>query len=144
MTTTFDQQNNIRERDRIAKVYQRLAKFYDLLGEEILGWILSPFGYRSYRKRAIAAMNLQPGDTVVDLGCGTGLNFSLLEKAIGADGKIIGVDLTNAMLGQARKRLESNAWTNVELVQSDAADYSFPAGVDGILSTWALTLVQPS
>lgn len=141
MTTTFGRKNKLNESDRIARIYHRLAKFYDFLGEKMLCLIFCPFGYRSYRKRAIAELKLQSGDTVVDLCCGTGLNFPLLEKAIGANGKIIGVDLSNAMLKQARKRLEVNHWTNIDLIQSDAAYYSFPARVDGILSTWAITLV---
>lgn len=36
-------------------------------------------------------------------GCGTGLNFALIEQAIGPDGRIVGVDLTDAMLTQARR-----------------------------------------
>ena len=141
MMTTFDSQNKLNESDRIAHIYHRLAKFCDCLGEKMLGLIFIPFGYRKYCKRAIAALKLKPGDTVIDLGCGTSLNFSSLEDAIGPDGKIIGVDLTNAMLEQARKHLEVNHWTNIELIQSNAAYYSFPHSLDGILSIWAITLV---
>ena len=53
------------------------------------------------------ALGLRPGDTVVDIACGTGLNFPLLEEAIGPDGRIVGVDLTDAMLAQAQRRIES-------------------------------------
>lgn len=141
MTFSLHHQNNIAESKRIAKIYNRLAKSYDLLGEYLLGIIFSPFGYGSYRQSTIASLDLQPGDTVIDLCCGTGLNFPLLEKAIGSEGKIIGVDLTEGMLAQARKRVEKNGWANVELVQSDVAFYQFPTGVDGIISTWGITLV---
>src|SRR6185312_12340099 len=82
-----------------------------------------------------------PGGTVVDLACGTGQNFPLLERAIGPGGRIIGVDLTDAMLAQARRRKEDNGWSNISLVQADAADYAFPAEVDAILSTYALSHV---
>jgi demethylmenaquinone methyltransferase/2-methoxy-6-polyprenyl-1,4-benzoquinol methylase len=78
---------------------------------------------------------------VVDVACGTGLNFSLLEEAIGPDGEIVGVDLTDAMLAQAQRRIERNGWRNVTLVQADAAEFEFPAEVDAILSTYALTQV---
>ena len=133
--------NNLNESKRIANIYQKIAKNYDFLGEYLLGMIFSPFGYGHYRQKAIASLNLQPGDTVLDLCCGTGLNFPLLEKAIGSEGKIIGVDLTDAMLAQAQKRVEKNGWANVELVQSDVNFYQFPTGVDGIISTWGITLV---
>jgi ubiquinone/menaquinone biosynthesis C-methylase UbiE len=45
------------------------------------------------------------------------------------------------MLDQAHQRLENHHWSNIELVQSDAASYQFSEGVDGILSTFAITLV---
>ena len=77
----------------------------------------------------------------MDIGCGTGLNFALLQEAIGETGRIIGVDLTDAMLKQARLRVTAQGWKNVELVQADAASYEFPTQVDGILSTFALTFV---
>lgn len=74
--------------------------------------------------------------------CGTGLNFNLLEEAVGPEGKIIGVDLTDSMLKQAQRLIDEKQWKNVELIQSDAASFRFPdGGVDGILSTFAITLV---
>ncbi len=75
----------------------------------------------------------------MDLGCGTGLSFPLLLNAIGPNGKIIGVDITDKMLAQARKRVEANGWKNIELVLSDIAEYKFPKDVDGIISLGAIT-----
>lgn len=54
---------------------------------------------------AVRALKLQPGDTVLELACGTGINFSLFQQYIGPTGQIIGVDLTDAMLDQAQKRV---------------------------------------
>jgi demethylmenaquinone methyltransferase/2-methoxy-6-polyprenyl-1,4-benzoquinol methylase len=120
-------------------LYRKRAKRYDLTAN----WLFRLAGFRvsKYRRETVEALALQPGDTVVDLACGTGLNFPLLEKKVGQDGKIIGVDLTDAMLDQARERVHNAAWTNVELVQADLAQYEFPSGVSGILSTLAITLV---
>jgi demethylmenaquinone methyltransferase/2-methoxy-6-polyprenyl-1,4-benzoquinol methylase len=78
---------------------------------------------------------------VVEIACGTGLNFSLIEQAIGPGGRIVGVDLTDAMLAQAEQRIELTGWSNVSLVQADAAEFNFPREVDAILSTYALTQV---
>lgn len=114
-----------------AKSYDFSARLYPLAG----------FRQDAYRKQAIRALRLQPGDMVVDIGCGTGLNFPWLQQAVGPTGKIVGVDLTDAMLDQARERITAEHWDNVELVQSDAAEFSFPPGVSGIISTFALTLV---
>ena len=124
--------------ERLIEIYRRKAKHYDIT------YRLYPVpGYplRAQRLRAVKALRLRPGDNVVDIACGTGLNFSLIEQAIGRDGRIIGVDLTDAMLAQARHRIEVNGWSNVSLVQADAADFDFPTGVDAILSTYALSHV---
>ena len=72
---------------------------------------------------------------------GTGLNFELIERGIGPEGRLIGVDLTDAMLVQARRRVEAHGWRNVSLIESDIAGYEFPAGMAGVISTFALTLV---
>lgn len=100
-------------------------------------------GFReyAYRNRAIKLLNLKAGDTVVEVGCGTGLNFSLLQDKVGPSGKIVGIDLTAEMLEVARQRCEKNGWRNVELVEHDAATYLFPLHVDGVISAFAITLV---
>jgi demethylmenaquinone methyltransferase/2-methoxy-6-polyprenyl-1,4-benzoquinol methylase len=124
-------------REEVLAVYRKRARNYDLSAN--LYYFLG-FQEQAYRRIAVEALRLRAGDTVVEIGCGTGLNFSLLQKKIGRSGKIIGVDLTDAMLRQAADRIERNGWSNVELVQSDAASYRFPDKIDGILSTFALTL----
>jgi demethylmenaquinone methyltransferase/2-methoxy-6-polyprenyl-1,4-benzoquinol methylase len=96
---------------------------------------------RAQRIRAVKALGLRAGDSVIDVACGTGLNFALLEKVVGPEGRIVGVDLTDAMLAQAQDRIETNGWSNIKLVQSDAADFDFPADFDAILSTYALSQV---
>lgn len=125
-------------RENVVNLYRRRAKHYDFTANL---YYLIGFREWTYRKKAVKALNLQRSDTVVEIGCGTGLNFSLLRQAIGLEGKIIGVDLTDAMLAQARKRVEENGWSNVELINSDATSFQFPTGVDGIISTFAITLV---
>jgi demethylmenaquinone methyltransferase/2-methoxy-6-polyprenyl-1,4-benzoquinol methylase len=100
-------------------------------------------GFRDwgYRRRAVDALGLEKGDRVVEIGCGTGRNFALLERAVGPAGEIIAVDLSKAMLARARKRAARHAWSNIELVESDAASYEFPAPVDGVLSTYTLVVL---
>lgn len=125
-------------KERLLKLYRKRARRYDLTSR-----LYGLLGFRigSCRERAVAALGLEPGDTVVEIGCGTGLNFSLLRTAVGAEGRIVGVDMTDAMLERARRRISDEGWRNVALVHSDAASYEFPQGVAGILSTFALTLV---
>jgi ubiquinone/menaquinone biosynthesis C-methylase UbiE len=125
-------------RERIVDLYRARARNYDFTAN--LYYLI---GYRewAHRRKAVAALALRPGDTVVEIGCGTGLNFGLLQEAVRPTGKIIGVDLTDAMLEHAHQRVQENGWENVELVHSDALAYEFPRDVDGILSTFALSLV---
>jgi demethylmenaquinone methyltransferase/2-methoxy-6-polyprenyl-1,4-benzoquinol methylase len=125
-------------REHLIETYRRKAKHYDVTSR-----LYPAPGYpqRSQRQRAVRALGLRPGDTVVDLACGTGLNFALLEQAIGPDGRIVGVDLTDAMLARARERMAANGWANVSLEHADAAEFDFPTQVDAIVSTYALSQV---
>jgi ubiquinone/menaquinone biosynthesis C-methylase UbiE len=125
-------------KEMIVQLYQSRAKWYDFSANTYYLIGLREF---AYRKMAVRALNLNPGDTVVEIGCGTGLNFGLLHQQVGPQGRIIGVDLTAAMLTKANRRIRRNHWTNVSLTQSDAATFQFPGCVDGIISTFALTLV---
>lgn len=127
-----------RGQERLIATYRKKAKHYDVTSR----FYPAP-GYpqRAQRLRAVRALGLRPGASVVDIACGTGLNFPLIEAAIGPSGRIVGVDLTDAMLARAQDRVDARAWGNVALVQAHAADFDFPDGVDAILSTYALSQV---
>jgi ubiquinone/menaquinone biosynthesis C-methylase UbiE len=123
---------------RLIEIYRRKAKHYDITSRL---YPVPGYPHRAQRLRAVRALGLRPGDSVVDIACGTGLNFSLIEQVIGPGGRIVGVDLTDAMLAQAQDRIETNGWSNISLVQADAGEFDFPTEVDGILSTYALSHV---
>ncbi|MGD8749434.1 MAG: methyltransferase domain-containing protein [Balneolaceae bacterium] len=127
----------ILSKSEITKIYSNWASKYDL---SVGLFCLLGFRVKAYREKAVSNLALQRGQTVVDLGCGTGLNFELLQKEVGPEGRIIGVDLSDAMLDQARQRVEKKGWSNVELIKQDIYDYEFPDNTDGILSTLALTM----
>lgn len=123
-------------RDHVRDTYDKQARRYDLAV-----WLYRFAGMRigHWRRMVIDALELKPGDTVVEIGCGTGLNFSLLEERIGAGGKIIGVDISETMLDYARQRVRAAGWQNVKLIRSAAADFRFPDAVEGILAVGVLT-----
>jgi ubiquinone/menaquinone biosynthesis C-methylase UbiE len=127
-----------RERARLIELYRKKAKHYDVTSR-----LYPSPGYpqRAQRLRAVRALGLRPADSVIDIACGTGLNFQPIEEVIGPGGRIVGVDLTDAMLAQAQHRIETNGWSNISLVQADAVDFDFPLEVDAILSTYALSQV---
>ena len=116
---------------RQANRYDFAVQLYRLLGLRI----------KAYRLRAVDLLRLKRGDCVVDLGCGTGLNFDLLVERIGPEGRLIGVDLSPEMLAGARERAQRSGWSNIEFVQSDIAAYDFPEGINAVLSTGAFGYV---
>jgi len=124
-------------KEHIIRTYRKRAANYDFTAN-----LYYLFGYRewAYRKMAVKALKLQPGDTVLELACGTGINFPLYQRYIGPEGRIIGVDITDAMLDQAQKRVASQRWKNVVLFQHDAATYRTPLPVNAAISTYALSL----
>jgi phosphatidylethanolamine/phosphatidyl-N-methylethanolamine N-methyltransferase len=91
-------------------VYDKLAKVYDLT----FGPTLHPG-----RLQAIERMNIQPGERVLEVGVGTGINLSLYPK----DAAITGIDYTASMLEKARER--AARMENTRLLQMDAADLKF-------------------
>ena len=125
-------------REHLIETYRKKAKNYDVISRL---YPVPGYPQREQRLRAVRALGLRHGDTVIDMACGTGLNFRLLQKVVGPGGQIIGVDLTDAMLSQAQDRIAKNGWSNISLVQADAAGFDFPPEVNAILSTYALTQV---
>ncbi len=67
----------------LISLYRERAKRYDWTP---LHLYFARFRHWAYRKRAIQSLALKQGDTVVEFGCGTGLNFSPLQKQIGPQG----------------------------------------------------------
>lgn len=122
----------------LAALYQRRARGYDTAVRLLR---LTGIDLARYRREMAAALALEEGAAVVELGCGTGLNFDLVCPRIGREGRLVAVDLTEAMLDVARQRVRRAGWQNVTLVRADMADWPIPAGVDAIYSTFALTLV---
>lgn len=125
-------------KDAVRDLYRARSGSYDVAAN--LYYLIGVREAR-YRKLAIQYLGLKPGDTAIEIGCSTGLNFKYVQPAIGDAGQLTGVDLTAAMLERAQARVDRHGWKNVRLVHSDAAKYPFPNGVDGVYSTFALTLV---
>ncbi len=114
--------------DHKAPVYDRIMTLLTLGAEPLL------------RRALTDPLDLRPGYTVLDVGCGTGGNFEALQRAIGPEGRIIGVDLSDGMLAQARRRVAAHGWGNVTLLHGEAALVPFPE-VDAALSTFAIGLM---
>lgn len=108
--------------DRAAALnqYRRRARFYDLqiaLAEPI-------------RRRAAERLGLRPGETVLDVGCGTGLSLAILEEWAGPKGRIVGIEQSPEMIEQAQERVARNGWDNVTLLCSPVEEASIPVAAD--------------
>lgn len=131
--------------DPARRRYELIAPVYDWTsGERSL--------YAEARERAIDLLRLQPGASVLDVACGTGRNFALLEQRITRSGSLVGVDRSTRMLRQARGRVARHGWENIQLVQTDvrqltpaqlrALGAAVPAaGFDAVLCTLGLSVI---
>lgn len=82
------------------------------------------------------------GETVVDIGCGAGMDLLLAARRVGPGGHAIGIDMTEAMRDRARGSAEAAGLTNVDVRQADATALPFPdASVDVVISNGVLNLV---
>jgi SAM-dependent methyltransferase len=72
--------------------------------------------FQSWRNLVVDELAAGPGDTVLDVGCGTGLCLARLREKVGATGTVVGVDQSSAMIELARRRVAENGWNNVHLV----------------------------
>lgn len=75
------------------------ARYYDLMMD-----LLLMGRYQAFIEKAIGRMGIRPGDAILDLGSGTGRNICVMMKFLGSTGRIIGVDINQEMLQQARQR----------------------------------------
>ena len=91
--------------------YDLFATFYDHTVELV---------YRSYRAQLVEALQLQPGDSVLDLACGTGPNQPYLREAVGESGRVFGVDFSQGMLNRAKRRAIRHEGGKLYLLQRDA------------------------
>jgi ubiquinone/menaquinone biosynthesis C-methylase UbiE len=117
--TRRSQSANTGRYDRIARTYSTLEPLYLV--------------FPPARRRAVVALGLKPGDTVLEVGAGTGRNFPYLVEAVGPSGTVIGVDASPGMLAEARKLVERRGWSNVQLLQQDATQLEIDRDVDGVL-----------
>ncbi|NTV99868.1 MAG: arsenite methyltransferase [Oscillochloris sp.] len=90
---------------------------------------------------SLALAKLQPGEVVLDLGSGGGLEVLLAARQVGPEGFVYGLDMTDAMLETARRNAEKMGATNVSFVKGDIESIPLPdQSVDVIISNCVINL----
>lgn len=112
--------------------YQRLSAQYDNVTRRI----------EPIRKQAIEALQLEPGQRVLDVACGTGKSFDLLREAVGAEGFVVGVEQSPEMLHQASQRVREGGWDNVQLIQSNMESADLGESFDAVLFVYTQDVLQ--
>ncbi|WP_090505155.1 class I SAM-dependent methyltransferase [Natronorubrum sediminis] len=126
------------ETETAQEFYGRWAGLYDLIARR------TP-GIPALRRRAAAACQLEPGDTVVEMGCGTGANLPYLREQVGHHGTVVGVDFTGPVLERAREL--TSEYDNVHVVRGDATQPPFApevddTAVDAVLATFVVGMLD--
>jgi SAM-dependent methyltransferase len=92
--------------------------------------LFTPFG-----RVMLDAARLRPGDRVLDVGCGFGASTLEAAERVAPTGRVVGVDISEAMLEPARERVAAADVDNIELLQADAQVYAFePKSFDAVIS----------
>lgn len=130
------QQKSIRYYDKISGIYDFISNWY----------------YKKARSYSIKELKIERGNTILNLPCGTGVNFKYLNEYLNNSGLVIGIDLSKEMLEQAKRKTEKNKWTNIRLELKNAtkidqkwlADYSQYRGaisIDSIFCDLGLSIL---
>ena len=72
----------------------------------------------------LAYSEVKPGDTVLDLGSGAGIDILLAARTVGSSGYVIGIDMTNEMIAKAKKNIADAGLSNVEVRKGIIEDLS--------------------
>lgn len=118
------------EGSAVDRFYSRWAGVYDLLASR------AP-GIAAIRERSVDALALDPGDAVVEMGCGTGSNLPYLRDRVGPGGRVVGIDLAGGVLDRARGRVARAGWANVSLLRGDATRPPIERA-DAVLATFVV------
>jgi SAM-dependent methyltransferase len=126
------QENAVPNSGEAIRQYRRAAPGYDRHMRS----------YRRWQQRAVALLELEPGQTVLDVGCGTGLNFPLIREGVGASGRIVGIDLSPDMLEVALARVTAEGWDNVTLIEAPVEDAELKVVADAALFAFTHDVLQ--
>lgn len=93
--------------------------------------------------RVLHHANLQPGETVLDIGCGTGASCLAASQKVGPAGRVTGLDIAAQLLDRARSRASDAGLANIQFILADAQTHAFaPATVDAAISRFGVMFFE--
>ena len=121
-----------RTREEARRLYDRISGFYDLFA----------FPEGKYRDRALELLNIMEGETVLEIGFGTGHALVKMAELVGEEGKVYGIDISSGMLEVSKRRLQkAGLLDRVELHLGDAANLPYDDGkFDAVFMSFTLEL----
>lgn len=102
---------------------------------------MSERDFEPIREAAIERLDLEPGDRVLDIGCGPGVNFERIREDIGETGRLVAVDYSPEMVGAARARVDRHGWENVAVRRADATQFDADERFDAAIATLSLSVM---
>ncbi|MEZ5645517.1 MAG: methyltransferase domain-containing protein [Burkholderiaceae bacterium] len=114
--------------------YRSKAQGYDASAERTM----------PLRLRTIALLGLQPGQTVLDVGAGTGLSYAPLLRGVGQTGQVMAFEQSPDMFALAQARVQREGWTNVWHVNQPAESVRLPALADAVLFNYTHDICRSS
>ncbi|MEO8102360.1 MAG: methyltransferase domain-containing protein [Betaproteobacteria bacterium] len=114
------------------RLYAALAPAYDNETRFITG----------IRKQAIEALNLKPGEIVLDAGCGTGWCLPVLSEKVGTSGRVIGFEPSSDMLALAEARVARRGLANTQLLNAGGDTVLLESPPDAILFSYTHDLIR--
>jgi len=123
----------LQSKEETRHYYNKIGKVYDLLSEE---------AEKPMREAGIRKLAAKPGERILEIGFGTGHCLVEIAKAVGPSGKVLGIDISDAMLAQAQELLRKEGLADrAELKCGDAEQLLFESNsLDGIFFSFTLEL----
>jgi len=111
-------------------------------------WVATP-GFRERRNQEslallLAHLRLAGGESVLEIGCGTGALTLPLAEAVGEHGRVVAVDISEPMLGAARQKVGERGLRNVTLLSGDAQVFAFEPGAFDLATSRMGVMFSPT
>jgi ubiquinone/menaquinone biosynthesis C-methylase UbiE len=121
-----------RSKTEARQSYDKMSRWYDLLAGS---------SEEKYKRMGLDLLKAKPGETILEIGCGTGSSLVDLADAVGPDGTILGMDISNGMLAQAAAKIKPSPAATIHLLAADGLHPPLPAAsIDAIFMSFTLEL----